>query len=245
MARMRSRLLVVAILALTATACSVPGSQSRAEKVSDCEDGFLDEAHKATGSDAEFSSPEARANIRELCGKLIDAGAEAVDDPEELQKFVAERPDLAAEMCAIAAPSAYAQLPAAARKYVAVADMERLLREGCRFAAADGQAVFDENFDVSGTLGEHPELAEPFCVAGMLNTYDTQYTPAQRAAAPRAAFRELSHRVYTKAIESGILDFGSGNLGTPKVDQGKMTRLFARTVEDMRASGELPRKPKS
>jgi hypothetical protein len=244
MARMRSRLLLVALLALIATACGVPGSQSRAEKVSDCEDGFVDAAHKATGSDAEFSSPEARASIRGLCGKLIDAGAEDVDNPEELQKFVVERPDLAGDMCAIAAPSAYAQLPAAARKYVAVSDMERLLREGCRSAAADGHVSF-ANANVSATLREQPELAEPFCVAGMLNSYDTQYTPTQRAAAPRAAFRELAHRVCTKAIATGIVDFGSGNLGTPNVDQAKMTRLFARTVADMRASGELPPKPKS
>lgn len=233
---MGPRLLVSLALILTlATACSL---QSRDEKVSDCERGFLDEARKVTGGDSQYSSAEARAKIQDLCGKFIDAGMEDVDSEEDLLAFVQDRPELAGDMCAVTAPSAYAALPAGARRYVTLADMERFARESCRYAAVQGEGALEGNFDFSGLLKAHPEIAEPFCVAGMLDGYDTSYGGGPKAAVRRRGFVRLAHRVCNEAISSGIVDFSSG-VAYPQIDRARMARLLTRTLAQMRKSGEL------
>jgi hypothetical protein len=238
--RMRFRLLLVTALVPLAAACGLAGSQSKEAQVKACQDDLVGEARELSGDDPYFSTEEARAKIRRACVELIAAGVDDARDKEKLQAFVETHPDVAGDVCAFTAPVAYKRLPAAERRYVTVADMERLAREGCRHSAAEGYGAIDGELDLPGLFKAHPVLAEPFCTAGTMNVYDTEYTRAQKKSLPRKGFNQLASRVCIEAIRTGIMDFSSGDFLHPDIDQARLTRLLAGTIADMRASGELP-----
>lgn len=236
---MRLRLLVLAALVPLAAACSLPG-QSEEAQVKACQDDLVSEARDLSGGDPYFSTGNAQAKIHRACVELIAAGVDDTRDKEKLQAFIEAHPDVAGDVCAFTAPVAYKRLPAAERRYVTVADMERLAREGCRHSAAEGYGAIDGELDLPGLFKAHPELAEPFCTAGTMYVYDTEYTRAQKKSLPREGFNQLASRVCIEAIQTGIMDFSSGDFLRPDVDQARLNRLLASTIADMRASGELP-----
>jgi hypothetical protein len=236
---MGSRLLLLIVLVPLAAACSLPGRSAEA-RVENCEDAFIEEAAHAQGPAASYSKPAARAKIHHACAELVAAGINDARDKERLQAFFQKHPDLVADICGLTAPAAYRALPAQERMYVTLADVERITREGCRHAAAEGYGALDGELDLPGLFKAHPDLAEPFCTAGTLYVYDTEYTPAQRKSLPRKPFKKLASRVCLEAIRTGIMDFSSGDFLRPDIDQARLSSLLARTIADMRASGELP-----
>jgi hypothetical protein len=219
-------LLLLAVLVPLLAACSV-GSRSDEAEISSCEKTFSEEAEDLYG---QAPDEESRAILHRACGEMVAGGLTSSSDDDAFLEFAQAHPSVAGDLCDISTRGIYAamteQIGELMGGYVTREDVLRLGRDGCRYAIVEGYGSLEGGLDLGRLVGAHPDLAVPFCAGLLLQAYDG----GTGLAVSKRRFEAAADQVCLVAIQSGVVDYSSGNILTPDVDRARFRALLRRQL---------------
>jgi hypothetical protein len=212
---MGRRLPLLAVLVPLLAACALPGTD--AADIGDCEDKIVTFWVKPEGAE------DWDARVHHLCEGLIEAGLDDNSSEAEVLSVLRRNPGLSDELCGLSGEGLNAQRIDAFLSnfggYVSREQAMRLTHDLCVYAIDKG-SLFTEDV-ASQIYREHPYLLTPFCRAPLVQAYD--YDPPPQ---PRRVYEEVATEVCMEGIRTGVVDFSSGDLVNPRIDQKRFRALL-------------------
>ena len=217
MGRRSLLLLAVLVLVPTLAACAVPGTDAHA--IGDCEDEIVTFWQEPEGAE------DWDARVHHLCERLVKAGIENYSSEAEVIAVLRQDPGLTDELCGVSSDGLNANRVDAFLAnfggYVTREQAMRLTHDTCVYSVTEGSGLLLSGTDATAIFRDHPYLVAPYCRAPLMQAYD--YDPPPQ---PRRVYEKVATEVCMEGIRTGVVDFSSGDLVNPRIDQKRFRALL-------------------